>query len=300
MNETLILSKFHFQEAIRAEDSSKLIFFESITFDNFRGGFSEVPGGKQFANMSVFAYHYYNPPNFRVHQTFKEKIKEASRMKCGSFLTEFGLPTPDSSDSSRNKFINVNEAVSLVRESRLKAGMSVDFPPELEDLKSSEIGRSFGEVTQKDALEVLEAADANVQSWIAWEYKSYVNKTGTNYGPFHADGTINKDVAKLLARTYPIAVAGTIVDFSFNFLSSEFVLTYIAGLLSEELDPESFEMARTTEVWFSKEYCYPNGFKVSVEPNTIELTHLDSSVLIKHLPSLQGSKILFRLFQNVV
>lgn len=52
-------------ENIRAEDSSHLVFYEPVTWGMiFNGtltgsGFTHVPGGEQYANMSVFSFHYY-------------------------------------------------------------------------------------------------------------------------------------------------------------------------------------------------------------------------------------------------
>jgi len=50
---------------IRAEDSSHLVFYEPVTWGMILNGtasgsgFTEVPGGAQYANKSVFSFHYY-------------------------------------------------------------------------------------------------------------------------------------------------------------------------------------------------------------------------------------------------
>ena len=38
------------------------IFFESITWDEGEVGFEKVPGGDDYTNRSVLAWHFYQPP----------------------------------------------------------------------------------------------------------------------------------------------------------------------------------------------------------------------------------------------
>ena len=48
--------------AIRAADENALVFFPGVVFDNSGPGFSAPPGGAEYANRSVLAYHFYVPP----------------------------------------------------------------------------------------------------------------------------------------------------------------------------------------------------------------------------------------------
>lgn len=48
--------------AVRAVDDSRLIFFAGVTWGNVGPGFTAPPGGMEFANRSVLAFHYYSPP----------------------------------------------------------------------------------------------------------------------------------------------------------------------------------------------------------------------------------------------
>lgn len=48
--------------AIRAVDDSTLIFFAGVTWDDFGVGMDHPPGGSDYADRSVLAYHYYTPP----------------------------------------------------------------------------------------------------------------------------------------------------------------------------------------------------------------------------------------------
>jgi hypothetical protein len=81
------------QAAVRSVDRERILFFETITFDNFRCGLKTVPGGKEWQNKTVLSYHYYTPPNFSTRQTFAERIRESRRLGCGSMLTEFFVST---------------------------------------------------------------------------------------------------------------------------------------------------------------------------------------------------------------
>ncbi|KAJ3307579.1 hypothetical protein HDU76_004527, partial [Blyttiomyces sp. JEL0837] len=64
---------------IREVDRDTLIFFESVTWDNFFVGFDHVPGGKEFAEKSVLSV------------TFSERMNDMKRLGCGGMLTEFEM-----------------------------------------------------------------------------------------------------------------------------------------------------------------------------------------------------------------
>ncbi|CAM6081915.1 unnamed protein product [Calypogeia fissa] len=81
------------QAAVRSVDKERILFFETITFDNFRCGWSTVPGGVEWQNKTVLSYHYYTPPNFSAKQAFAQRSRESKRLKCGSMLTEFFVST---------------------------------------------------------------------------------------------------------------------------------------------------------------------------------------------------------------
>lgn len=73
---------------LRNEDSSHIIFFESITFDNFVPvGFTSVPGGIQYQNRSALSYHYYEPPDFWTDTFWKVRELDIERLQCGVLLS---------------------------------------------------------------------------------------------------------------------------------------------------------------------------------------------------------------------
>jgi len=79
-------------KAIYAEDPSRLIFFEGVTWGHV--GFDAVPGGPPRAHTSVLAYHHYEiPAGPRAGNTsisdIKARVGDASRLNSGLFLTEF-------------------------------------------------------------------------------------------------------------------------------------------------------------------------------------------------------------------
>ena len=76
---------------IREVDQNKIIFFESVTFDDFIPvGFSHVPGGDEFRNRSALSYHYTNV-NFDMETHLKTRMGDIKRLGSGGMLTEFGL-----------------------------------------------------------------------------------------------------------------------------------------------------------------------------------------------------------------
>ncbi|KAJ3313068.1 hypothetical protein HDU76_002727 [Blyttiomyces sp. JEL0837] len=80
-------------EGIRQVDSRTLIFFESVTWDNFAVGFRHPPGGNQYANKTVLSFHHYNPkPNLMdISGSFVERLNDMHRLGCGGMLTEFEM-----------------------------------------------------------------------------------------------------------------------------------------------------------------------------------------------------------------
>ncbi|KAL2634602.1 hypothetical protein R1flu_006081 [Riccia fluitans] len=278
------------QAAIRSVDGGKLLFFETITFDNFRCGLRDVPGGPQWKNMTVLSYHYYTPPNFSVNQAFSERLKESKRLGCGSMLTEFFVST------EREKLLKL-------RKSLLGKGFNESSPG-----KASAGGwRLEGEVLQVNSLTdefghlltpggrrrverrgsdnsvdgVLTAADAHLQSWIGWEYKAFYNKTGSvvEQSLFGVDGKLNIVLAKKLARTYPRAVCGNTRSFSFDPSTSSFFLSYIAGSSCFGVDSQ---LSAPTEIFVHRNFYYTQGLSVEVNQECASITEKASLVYVEH------------------
>ena len=83
---------------------------------------------------------------------------------------------------------------------------------------------------------------------------------------FHANGSLNEDQARLVARSYPVAVQGTLLSMAFNDSTS--VLDF-----SFDLDPN---VGAPTEVYFCAACRYQDGVTLAVTPPGA-LTKLNST-----------------------
>lgn len=90
------LQKFYEEgaHAIRKYDQRSIVMIEGVTWDNFKVGFTDVPGGRVYANRTAISYHYYpsGPYLFPMASTFRERLADAKRLGCGMMMTEFDGP----------------------------------------------------------------------------------------------------------------------------------------------------------------------------------------------------------------
>ena len=78
---------------IRKHDQDRLIFFESVTWEvtglGEKIGFTHAPGGEEFANRSVLAFHNsVLPDNFTEPYYYDKKMKEIKRLGVAGAVTE--------------------------------------------------------------------------------------------------------------------------------------------------------------------------------------------------------------------
>jgi endoglycosylceramidase len=86
---------------IRTVSEDVLIFFAAVTWDDIVPcGFTHAPGGEEQAAHSVFAYHYYEPPQWKEELYFPTRVRDAQRLHVASMLTEFERSDPTSSNST--------------------------------------------------------------------------------------------------------------------------------------------------------------------------------------------------------
>ncbi|KAG6551438.1 hypothetical protein Mapa_007084 [Marchantia paleacea] len=273
------LARFYenLQAAVRSVDPEKLLFFETITFDNFWCGLKTVPGGQQWQNKTVLSYHYYTPPNFSVNQAFSERLKESKRLRVRSApeatgrdwrIIDGGFQGQSSSDESGQILTNFR----AVRK------------PQLERSDNSVDG-------------VLKAADAHVQSWIGWEYKAFYTKTGSvvELSLFGDDGELNIALAKKLARTYPRAVFGNIRSFSFDPVTSSFFMSYVAGSNRSIVDSRDLAV---TEIFVHRKFYYRSGLSVEVNHNCASVAETTDLVIVGHSEDCVGLIIDVRISQR--
>jgi len=177
-------------EAVRAADPARLVFFAAVTFDDFVPvGFSHPPGGPIHNRTSVFAYHYYKPPQItKINTYMKIRVADARRLGTGAMLTEV---------SGGDTFPDVADAADTMGQSWAFWELKT-FCKESNSTLSSP--SQFG------------------------EYGAC--KTGYGGGLINPDGSVNKAAMKPFARTYPLAVAGACHGFSFNTTTGQFSMEF--------------------------------------------------------------------------
>jgi Glycoside hydrolase family 5 C-terminal domain len=96
-----------------------------------------------------------------------------------------------------------------------------------------------------------------------WDYKSYSNWTWDNPGMFYdhcvstkLEECLNLDSVRTFARTYPKAVAGESLNFTYNATTLDANLIY-------KPNPDC---KLPTEIFLSEKYLYVNGFNVEINP----------------------------------
>jgi len=142
---------------------------------------------------------------------------------------------------------------------------------DLDKLQTAGFLTEWGALVDADPLDADEAnviallSDDLVQSWVYWQFKSFndpttqaTQKDGTVreglYDP--KSGALLDSKVALLARTYPLSVAGVIKSLSFDPVSKSFKLAFAAN--TSALGP--------TRIYASARFHYPLGVSVSVDP----------------------------------
>ncbi|EGD73572.1 hypothetical protein PTSG_12288 [Salpingoeca rosetta] len=110
--------------------------------------------------------------------------------------------------------------------------------------------------SETDGEVFFETADPFFQSWMRWEYKAFVPKTGSNFGFWNSNGTVNSDMVFNLTRTYAPIIAGHGVDMHFSRENSTFELAF---LLNKTCTAPTVVYAYTA-------LHYPNGVNITVDP----------------------------------
>jgi len=214
----------YLHKAIRTVDEDHIIFFEGLTIDYWPNGFTQGPGGPDYNDRQALAYHIYCPIQNAT------KVKEAV---CDAINDEFF--------SMRRRDVD-----------RIGGGMIM-----------TEFGASKDVLGDLYALQKnCKQADKFSQSWIYWQFKYYQDiTTCTPVGEslYNADGTVVVDKIKVLSRTYPLAVAGSNIQYSFDQITAKFELSYsLLSEVSSDLDSSAY----TTVIYYNDQYHYPLGAKV--------------------------------------
>lgn len=219
-------------QAIRAVDDTTLVFFAAVTWDDVvPAGFTAAPGGAAQADRSVFAYHYYSPPQMVDATYFRARIHDAQRLGTGAMLTEFERPRNDA-DMTSDPFFATVAAADQHLQSWAMWELKTFCKETNESLASDSQNAAFGSC-----------------------------KTG--YGEqnylWDAAGVINPNTATKLARTYATAVAGNTTHMHFDPTSARFVLSYAIDT----------RCPLPTTVFAHEALQYPGGYQVSVLPERV-------------------------------
>jgi endoglycosylceramidase len=215
--------------AIRAVDEATLVFFAAITWDDpIPAGFTAAPGGDSQAPSSVFAYHYYSPPQFNDEIYFHTRINDARRLGVGAMLTEFERPRNDDDMVTDPYFATVAAA-----------------DEHLQSWAMWELKTFCKETNQSLSSDSQNAAFGSCK---------------TGYGEedylWDSEGVLNRNTSLKLARTYAQAVAGNTTRMHFDVSSAKFVLEFA-------LDTT---ISVPTVVFAHQPLQYPTGFDVQTLP----------------------------------
>jgi endoglycosylceramidase len=240
---------------IRSIDSSSLIFFAGVTWDDVvPTGFEHPPGGDQYGDSSVFAFHYYNPPNGPLPIYLHQRVKDAQQLKVGAFITETMTPTRGHTDED-DGFVSMADAA----DSHLLSWATWEY-------------KAFCKETAESLV-----SDSQQASYGAC-------KTGIGGRDlWNDDGTLNEEIARRLARTYAPKIAGRVKSMRFNHTTSAFSLIY-------KLDTS---IEAPTEIFAQQELHYPQGMKVEVFPPLKTTWNLrGNTISIRALPSVADGEII--------
>eukprot|EP01062_Namystynia_karyoxenos_P032379 TRINITY_DN2386_c2_g1_i1.p1 TRINITY_DN2386_c2_g1~~TRINITY_DN2386_c2_g1_i1.p1 ORF type:complete len:542 (+),score=170.39 TRINITY_DN2386_c2_g1_i1:83-1627(+) len=183
--------------AIRAVDPDALIFFAGCTWDRTGDkivdilpfGFTHAPGGAEFADRSVNAWHYYEPPQdkTKTKEYVAQRLSDARKIQVGTFLTESG--------------INYLAA------------------------RAAAVAESLGVSWASWEWKTFCKETAETKAWPHQRAAYGACKTGYG-GVFDSEGKLEVGKLRSLARTYAQAIAGTFQWAYFNDSTREYQLRY--------------------------------------------------------------------------
>jgi len=216
--------------AIRTVDQDRLVFFAGVTWDDvIPAGFTAAPGGTDEAARSVFAFHYYEPPQFEPSVYFHQRVKDSQTLLTGAMLTEFERPQgTDSADEDGDPFGPTCDHADAHLLSWACWEYKTFCKETNETLSSTSQAAAFGSC-----------------------------KTGYGEHLFWDDnGDQNLVASRKLARTYAQKTSGRSLKMNFNATSGAFVFTWL--LNSTIVQP--------TEIFAHQALQYSTGMDVTVLP----------------------------------
>jgi len=181
--------------AIRDVDSNHLIMFEPIPWNNwFKSGFDEKPCDAAFENKSVYAYHYYHPPDLMAPSEYMGyRTQDAKRLRSAGFLTEFSASwnVPDNT-APQHDLQHAKDVIAAA-----------------ESFKQSWSGWEYKVFHPSSGRHPMTPGDMSM---------------------FHPNGTLDSGIVSAVSQPYARAVAGSIISNKFTEAKcdcrSSYVLKY--------------------------------------------------------------------------
>lgn len=223
--------------AVRKSDKESFFTFQPVqppdTFSVMGGivfsvGFTETPGGKEYAGKEILNEHAYC-------------------CEAGADMCKNGEPLLEDAKGRCRKFHA--EKVTKRIEDAKRLGIGLIF---------SEFGAcSDSEACFEEIRGVTEAFDEHFASWTYWQYKHFHDVTtfNQNEGLFNPDGTLQDNYKlRALVRTYVQAFQGTPISMSFDAYTGNFSTSFY--LKSSIQYP--------TEIFYNSQYYYPQGIDIEI------------------------------------
>jgi endoglycosylceramidase len=231
----------HVAKMIREVDDEKIIFYEGLTIDYWPIGFQETPGGSEYDDRQALSYHIYCP------------------------LSDPSVKAEAACDVINSELFN-NRQRDV---ERLGGGWLMTEFGASRDIKGDMYALNF----------LCEKMDKHQQSWMYWQYKYYNDiTTCTPEGEalYLNNGTVAQDKLRVLSRSYPEVVAGTLLDYSFHVeLSGLFTMNYQPWTASASTNP----LARISSVYYNEELYYPKGVHVKLSYSDANGDAIDEEAL---------------------
>jgi hypothetical protein len=132
--------------------------------------------------------------------------------------------------------------------------------------------------------------DQHLLSWLGWEYKTYIRKTGFNDAIFDEDlGDKRPDVLRMYSRPFAHAVPGVIDHMNYDDETRNFTLIWTV--------PPYYSSKKGAIISTGKDWHYPLGMKINLHPNisyfyTEDGRFIHFSVLQRQYPQTMRLEIL--------
>lgn len=217
--------------AVRYADPNHIVFFEPHVLFNF--GVASWLGAPQIPGPVGLSFHDYCINRELRRTTGEQTLQDAAWPACA--------PLDDLVHRNARATADAMGAARVL----------------------TEFGSSFP-ITDLDRY--LDLADRHSVGWMYWEYKAW--KGSVTVGLFTKNddlSTLRQDKAGLLSRTYPMAIAGEPISWSFDPDTKEFLLQYAPGP----------NVTASTLVYVPVARHYQQGYSVAADGATVTVTHPD-------------------------